>query len=71
MIEVVGADWKKSAAPLIESLPQLWRESEQHNMLRCAILTTLKQLVIALGVSFFFFLRDFIFKKNLFEKLQY
>lgn len=30
---------------LVQYLPLLWKQSEEHNMLRCAILTTLIQLV--------------------------
>ena len=33
------------AAPLVQYLPQLWLESAEHNMLRCAILSTLMFLV--------------------------
>lgn len=51
MIEVVGSDVKESARPLVQFLPQLWEESAQHNLLRCAILTTLTHLVTGMGVS--------------------
>lgn len=30
---------------LVQYLPLLWKQSEEHNMLRCAILTTLVHLV--------------------------
>lgn len=30
---------------LVQYLPLLWKQSEEHNMLRCAILTTLLHLV--------------------------
>lgn len=30
---------------LVQYLPLLWKQSEEHNMLRCAILTTLIHLV--------------------------
>ncbi|XP_014244545.1 importin-11 [Cimex lectularius] len=34
---------------LVQYLPVLWEESEPHNMLRCAVVTTLVNLVKALG----------------------
>ncbi|MEE6458369.1 hypothetical protein FKM82_000265 [Ascaphus truei] len=34
---------------LVQYLPLLWKQSEEHNMLRCAILTTLVHLVKGLG----------------------
>ncbi|KAM4709489.1 importin-11 [Discoglossus pictus] len=34
---------------LVQYLPILWKQSEEHNMLRCAILTTLIQLIKGLG----------------------
>ncbi|NXL84061.1 IPO11 protein, partial [Alectura lathami] len=36
---------------LVQYLPLLWKQSEEHNMLRCAILTTLIHLVQALGAE--------------------
>ncbi|KAJ8285217.1 hypothetical protein GJAV_G00023640 [Gymnothorax javanicus] len=36
---------------LVQYLPLLWKQSEEHNMLRCAILTTLTHLVQGLGAE--------------------
>lgn len=48
MIEVVGVGIQPHAAPLAQYLPGLWDESADHNMLRCAILTTLVHMVTGL-----------------------
>ncbi|KAB7497155.1 Importin-11 [Armadillidium nasatum] len=48
MIEIVGVGIQPHAAPLIQYLPALWEESSDHNMLRCAILTTLVYIVSGL-----------------------
>lgn len=48
MIEVVGVGIQPHAAPLAQYLPALWEESQDHNMLRCAILTTLVHMVTGL-----------------------
>ncbi|MCL4130242.1 UNVERIFIED_CONTAM: hypothetical protein GTU68_066007, partial [Idotea baltica] len=48
MIEMVGVGIQPHAAPLIQYLPALWEESADHNMLRCAILTTLVYIVSGL-----------------------
>jgi len=40
---------------LVQYLPLLWKQSEEHNMLRCAILTTLIHLVQVCCFFFFFF----------------
>lgn len=49
MVERVGQTIKPHTDALIHYLPLLWTESEDHNMLRCAIVSTLVQLVKALG----------------------
>lgn len=49
MVERVGQTITPHTDALIHYLPLLWRESEDHNMLRCAIVSTLVQLVKALG----------------------
>ncbi|XP_054373877.1 importin-11 isoform X2 [Molothrus ater] len=36
---------------LVQYLPLLWKQSEEHNMLRCAILTTLIHLIQGLGAD--------------------
>ena len=51
MIEVVGVGIQPHVAPLAQYLPGLWSESADHNMLRCAILTTLVHIVTGLMVS--------------------
>lgn len=48
MIEVVGVGIQPHVAPLAQYLPSLWSESADHNMLRCAILTTLVHMVTGL-----------------------
>ena len=45
VIERVGVEIRPFAGALMQYLPSLWQESEEHNMLRCAILTTLTNLV--------------------------
>nr|XP_022913125.1 importin-11 [Onthophagus taurus]XP_022913126.1 importin-11 [Onthophagus taurus] len=49
MVERVGQTISPHTAALIHFLPLLWTESEDHNMLRVAIVATLVQLVRALG----------------------
>lgn len=45
VIERVGSEIRPYTAALVQYLPLLWQESAEHNMLRCAILTTLIHLV--------------------------
>lgn len=45
VIERVGSKIRPYTASLVQYLPLLWKESEEHNMLRCAILTSLIHLV--------------------------
>lgn len=45
VIERVGVEIRPYVSSLLQYLPLLWQESEEHNMLRCAILTTLSNLV--------------------------
>ncbi|KAK2588464.1 hypothetical protein KPH14_004450 [Odynerus spinipes] len=49
MIERVGSGIKPYVGALNSYLPALWQQSEDHNMLRCAIVTTLVHLEKALG----------------------
>ncbi|XP_025833971.1 importin-11-like isoform X1 [Agrilus planipennis] len=49
VVERVGQTIQPHTEALIHYLPLLWKESEEHNMLRCAIVSTLVQLVKALG----------------------
>uniref|UniRef100_A0A8C4NCP5 Importin-11 n=1 Tax=Eptatretus burgeri TaxID=7764 RepID=A0A8C4NCP5_EPTBU len=51
VVERVGAQIRPHAGALIQYLPELWRQSEEHNMLRCAILSTLQNLVKGLGAQ--------------------
>ena len=46
IIERMKFNIRSYASALIGYLPELWHESEHHNMLRCAILTTLINLVL-------------------------
>ena len=45
IIERVGVLIRPHSASLIDYIPALWSESSDHNMLRCAILSTLIHLV--------------------------
>ena len=45
VIERVGSKIRPFIGSLVQYLPLLWKESEEHNMLRCAILTSLIHLV--------------------------
>uniref|UniRef100_A0A668URX7 Importin-11 n=1 Tax=Oreochromis aureus TaxID=47969 RepID=A0A668URX7_OREAU len=51
VIERVGIQIRPYVGCLVQYLPLLWKQSEEHNMLRCAILTTLIQLVQGLGAE--------------------
>ncbi|XP_037946692.1 importin-11 [Teleopsis dalmanni] len=48
IIEKMGDEIELQADSLIGYLPKLWKESDDFNMLRCAILSTLQQLVKAM-----------------------
>lgn len=45
LIERTGSQIKPYAGLLIHYLQTLWQEAQEHNMLKCAILTTLVHLV--------------------------
>ncbi|KAM5193189.1 importin-11 isoform 1-T2 [Mantella aurantiaca] len=49
VIERVNVQIRPFVGCLVQYLPLLWKQSEEHNMLRCAILTTLVHLVKGLG----------------------
>ncbi|KAG8325011.1 Importin-11 [Homalodisca vitripennis] len=49
VVERVGVAIRPHANALVQYLPLLWQESVDHNMLRCAIVSTLVHLVKALG----------------------
>uniref|UniRef100_A0A3P8X9P8 Importin-11 n=1 Tax=Esox lucius TaxID=8010 RepID=A0A3P8X9P8_ESOLU len=51
VIERVSIQIRPYVGCLVQYLPLLWRQSEEHNMLRCAILTTLIHLVQGLGAE--------------------
>ncbi|KAK3740103.1 hypothetical protein QZH41_012340 [Actinostola sp. cb2023] len=51
LIERIGAKVRPHIGLLTMYLPHLWQESEQHNMLRCAILATLTHLVQGMGAD--------------------
>lgn len=44
MIERVGNEINPHVGALSSYLPALWQQSEEHNMLRCAIISTLIHL---------------------------
>uniref|UniRef100_A0A8C5XGF8 Importin-11 n=1 Tax=Microcebus murinus TaxID=30608 RepID=A0A8C5XGF8_MICMU len=49
VIERVNMQIRPYVGCLVQYLPLFWKQSEEHNMLRCAILTTLIHLVQGLG----------------------
>ncbi|KAJ8961664.1 hypothetical protein NQ318_021262 [Aromia moschata] len=49
LLERMGNIIQPQSESLVQYLPHLWQESEDHNMLRCAIVATLVQLVKAMG----------------------
>nr|XP_023029960.1 importin-11 [Leptinotarsa decemlineata] len=49
LLERMGSTTHLQLDSLVQYLPHLWQESEEHNMLRCAIVSTLVQLVKSLG----------------------
>ncbi|XP_061784173.1 importin-11 isoform X2 [Nerophis lumbriciformis] len=51
VIERVNTQIRPYVGCLVQYLPLLWKQSEEHNMLRCAILTTLIHLVQGLGAE--------------------
>uniref|UniRef100_A0A673ZFU7 Importin-11 n=1 Tax=Salmo trutta TaxID=8032 RepID=A0A673ZFU7_SALTR len=51
VIERVNIQIRPYVGCLVQYLPLLWKQSEEHNMLRCAILTTLVHLVQGLGAE--------------------
>ncbi|XP_040436084.1 importin-11 isoform X1 [Falco naumanni] len=51
VIERVNTQIQPYVGCLVQYLPLLWKQSEEHNMLRCAILTTLIHLVQGLGAD--------------------
>uniref|UniRef100_W5UCH5 Importin-11 n=1 Tax=Ictalurus punctatus TaxID=7998 RepID=W5UCH5_ICTPU len=51
VIERVGMQIRPYIGCLVQYLPLLWKQSEEHNMLHCAILTTLIHLVKGLGAE--------------------
>lgn len=44
MVERVGSGIRPHVGALSSYLPALWQQSEEHNMLRCAIVSTLVHL---------------------------
>ncbi|KAJ7335927.1 hypothetical protein JRQ81_013868 [Phrynocephalus forsythii] len=51
VIERVNMQIRPYIGCLVQYLPLLWKQREEHNMLRCAILTTLIHLVQGLGAD--------------------
>uniref|UniRef100_A0A3Q1G5H0 Importin-11 n=1 Tax=Acanthochromis polyacanthus TaxID=80966 RepID=A0A3Q1G5H0_9TELE len=51
VIERVNIQIRPYVGCLVQYLPLLWKQSEEHNMLRCAILTALIHLVQGLGAE--------------------
>ncbi|XP_069491668.1 importin-11 [Ambystoma mexicanum] len=49
VIERVNMQIRPYVDCLVQYLPQLWKQSDEHNMLKCAILTTLIHIVKGLG----------------------
>uniref|UniRef100_A0A8C5N3U4 Importin-11 n=1 Tax=Gouania willdenowi TaxID=441366 RepID=A0A8C5N3U4_GOUWI len=66
VIERVNIQIRPYVGCLVQYLPLLWKQSEEHNMLRCAILTTLIHLVqvgrlLVLELSVFLFFAPHLF----------
>nr|CAI5838056.1 unnamed protein product [Callosobruchus analis] len=51
LLERMGSIIQPHSDPLLQYLPFLWQESEEHNMLRCAIVSTMVQLVKVLVIQ--------------------
>ncbi|XP_008934683.1 PREDICTED: importin-11, partial [Merops nubicus] len=51
VIERVNTQIQPHVGCLVQYLPLLWKQCEEHNMLRCAILTTLIHLIQGLGTD--------------------
>lgn len=49
LLERMGNTIQPHSESLIQYLPHLWQESEEHNMLRCAIVSTLVHIVKTMG----------------------
>lgn len=45
LIELLGNQMKPFLGTLLQLLPALWDASEEHNLLRCAIISTLVHVV--------------------------
>ena len=73
LIELLGSQMKPFLGTLLQLLPALWDASEEHNLLRCAIINTLVHVVKVRSTTscisfihstaffFFFFFFFFIF----------
>lgn len=59
IVERVGFAIRPYSGSLIQYLPLLWEESAEHNMLRCAIVSTLVHLVKVCILSLYF---EYFFK---------
>lgn len=69
VVDKMGEKLSKDAESLCHYLPMLWNESQDHNMLRCAILSTLVSIYIA-HANFLFhssFLYDLVFSIFVFQ----
>jgi hypothetical protein len=51
IVERVGFAIRPYSGSLIQYLPLMWEESAEHNMLRCAIVSTLVHLVKVCGLG--------------------
>jgi len=51
LIERTGKEMQAYTSELCDYLPHLWFDSEDHNMLRCVLVTTLARVVEALGLQ--------------------
>lgn len=49
LLERMGSNIVPHSKTFVQYLPHLWQESEDHNMLRCAIVATLAEFVKAFG----------------------
>lgn len=65
LIELLGNQMKPSLGTLLQLLPALWDASQEHYLLRCAIISTLVHVVKVIDKTIFFPLCN-TFSKDIF-----
>lgn len=56
MVERLGPMVEPYFDSLLQYLPKLWADSDDHHMLRCAIISTLTQIVRVSNILFIYFI---------------